>query len=178
MIESIITSKTRIRLLLKFFLNCHTVSYLRELETEFGESSNSIRIELNKLESAGLLISATEGNKKMFYANANHPLFDDIHNIIKKYVGIDQIIDKITSQIEGLEAAYLTDDFATGNDSEIVSLILVGDDLNHKYIDILVSKTELLISRKIKYDVLGHAEIIQSSFNKPILLIWPVVTDK
>jgi DNA-binding transcriptional regulator PaaX len=63
MIESLITSKTRIKLLLKFFLNTQTKSYLRGLETEFGESTNSIRVELNRLENAGLLSASTEGNK-------------------------------------------------------------------------------------------------------------------
>ena len=63
MIESLISSKTRVKLLLKFFLNSKNSSYLRGLESEFGESTNAIRIELNKLEDAGLLSSNLEGNK-------------------------------------------------------------------------------------------------------------------
>ena len=63
MIETLISSKTRIKLLLKFFLNSSNSSYLRGLESEFGESSNSIRLELNKLEKAGLLKSNQEGTK-------------------------------------------------------------------------------------------------------------------
>lgn len=174
MIESLITSKTRIKLLLKFFLNSQTRSYLRGLETEFGESSNSIRVELNKLESAGLLNSTTEGNKKLFFANTSHPLFDDIQNILKKFVGIDQIIEKITSQIGDLEAAYLIGDFATGNDSQIINMILVGNNLDRAYIDTLVSKAETFISRKVKYIILSQDEMTQTFSNKPVLLIWKV----
>ena len=55
MIETLISSKTRIKLLLKFFLNSNTTSYLRSLESEFGESTNAIRVELNRLENAGML---------------------------------------------------------------------------------------------------------------------------
>jgi len=55
MIEALISSKTRIKLLLKFFLNSSNKSYLRGLESEFGDSTNGIRLELNKLEEAGLL---------------------------------------------------------------------------------------------------------------------------
>ncbi|MBN2682880.1 MAG: ArsR family transcriptional regulator, partial [Bacteroidales bacterium] len=65
MLETIITSKTRIRLLLKFFLNSRTSGYLRSLASEFGESTNSIRQELNRFEKAGLLEASTEGNKKI-----------------------------------------------------------------------------------------------------------------
>ena len=50
MLDSLITSKTRIKLLLKFFLNTSTHAYLRGLADEFGESTNALRLELNHLE--------------------------------------------------------------------------------------------------------------------------------
>lgn len=172
MLESLITSKTRIKLLLKFFLNCQTRSYLRGLETEFGESTNSIRIELNKLENAGLLSAAAQGDKKMYFANIEHPLFGDINNILKKFIGIDQIIEQITSQIGDLQAAYLTGDFAIGKDSKIIDLALVGDQLDRPFIDKLVEKSEKLISRRIKYIIVTTEEMALYFLNKPILLIW------
>ena len=172
MIESLITSKTRIKLLLRFFLNSQTTSYLRGLESEFGESTNSIRMELNKMENAGLLNSTLHGNKKLFYANTSHPLFDDIHSILKKFVGIDQIVDKITSQISNLEAAYLIGEFASGNDSPIINMTLVGNNIDHIYVDSLVANTEKFISRKIKYSILSHEEMTRIFRNKPVFLIW------
>ena len=84
MLDTLITSKTRIKLLLKFFLNSNASSYLRNLEGEFGESTNGIRLELNKFEKAGLLSSRISGNKKLYSANTAHPLFNDIHNILLK----------------------------------------------------------------------------------------------
>ena len=172
MIESLITSKTRIKLLLKFFLNSQTRSYLRGLETEFGESTNSIRVELNRLENAGLLSAATEGNKKMFFANIGHPLFKDINNILKKFIGIDQIIDQVTSQIGDLQAAFVTGDFAMGKDSKIIDLALVGYQLDQSLIDRLVKKAETFISRRIKYIIVTTEEMELYYHNKPVLLIW------
>jgi len=67
---------------------------LRSLEYEFGESTNAIRLELNRFESAGLLETHISGNKKIYQANTKHPIFPDIQNILKKFVGIDQIIEK------------------------------------------------------------------------------------
>jgi predicted transcriptional regulator len=95
MLDALITSKTRIKLLLKFFLNPESNGYLRGLSTEFGESTNSIRIELNRLEEAGLLESDSNGNKKIFHANTKHPLFPDIQSIVRKYTGIDEVIEKV-----------------------------------------------------------------------------------
>src|SRR5512136_56714 len=101
MLETLITNKTRLKLLLKFFLNSKSRSYLRNLETEFDESSNAIRIELNRFEEAGLLVSNNERNRKIFRANIKHPLFPDIHNILLKYIGFDQIIDKLVHKLAG-----------------------------------------------------------------------------
>ena len=95
MIETLISSKTRIKLLLKFFLNSNTKAYLRSLQSEFGESTNAIRLELNRLEGAGMLRSEMNGNKKVFQANIKHPLFDEVHNIMLKHIGLDRIIENV-----------------------------------------------------------------------------------
>lgn len=172
MLNSLITSKTRIKLLLKFFLNSENRGYLRSLEQEFGESSNAIRVELNRLKKAGLLESEISGNRKYFQANTTHPLFSDIHSIIKKVVGIDQLVDKITSQIGNLEAAYITGDLAKGNDSKLIDLVLIGTHLDTSYIGELISKTEKLISKKVRYLILTADQMTDYFKNKPALLIW------
>ena len=66
MLETLITSKTRINLLLKFFLNSKNTAWLRSLESEFPETSNAIRLELLRLERAELLKSRFVGNKKVY----------------------------------------------------------------------------------------------------------------
>lgn len=172
MLNSIITSKTRIKLLLKFFLNSDTRSYLRNLEQEFGESSNAIRIELNRLEGADLLRSEVTGNRKYFKANTNHPLYKDINNIVKNFVGIDKLIEGVISHIGDLETAYITGDFARGIDSQIIDLVLVGQKLDTTFIEQLVSKAEKLIERKIRYLILTQNQMTDYFKNKPVLLIW------
>lgn len=172
MLDSIITSKTRIKLLLKFFLNSQTKSYLRSLEQEFGESSNAIRVELNRMEGAGLLLSEHSGNRKYFQANTQHPLFNDINNILKKFVGIDQIIEWVTNQIGDLQAAWLTGDLAKGRDCKIIDLVLVGKNLDINYISTLIAKAEELIDRKIRYLILTTEQMGYFFNDKPALLIW------
>ena len=75
MLESLITSKTRRRLLIKFFINITNKGYLNSLASEFGESTNSVRKELNNLSSAGYLEKHSENNKVINKANVSHPLF-------------------------------------------------------------------------------------------------------
>jgi DNA-binding transcriptional ArsR family regulator len=158
MINALITSETRIKLLRKFFLNSSTKAHLRGLETEFGESSNSIRIELNRFEEAGLLHSLRDGNKKVYQANRNHPLFGDIHSIIMKEAGIDRVIDKVIHRLGSLNCIYLTGDFARGKDSPVIDLILVGENIDREYLARKVMQAEELVGRKVSYVVLHPDE--------------------
>lgn len=172
MLDALITSKTRIKLLLKFFLNKNNKGYLRSLEQEFGESSNAIRVELNRFEEAGLLKSQFNGNKKYYQANTDHPLYSDIHSIILKMVGIDTIVENIAQRLKNVEAAYLAGNFARGVDSKIVDLILIGQGIDGKLINSYVGKAEKIIQRKIRYIQIQKEEMNDYFENTPTLLIW------
>ncbi len=158
MINTLITSRTRIKLLIKFFLNSSTKAHLRGLESEFGESSNAIRVELNRFENAGLLCSLRDGNKKVFQANSKHPLYNDIHNIILKETGIDRVIEKVIYRLGNLIYVYLTGDFARGKDSSVIELILVGANIDREYLVRKVVQAEKLVGRKVSYIVLNPEE--------------------
>ena len=69
MLDIIITSKTRIKPLIKFSLVDGNHGYLRGLEIEFDESTNTIRIELNRFVKAGLLTWDYKGKKRYYKAN-------------------------------------------------------------------------------------------------------------
>ncbi len=174
MIEALISSKTRIKILLKFFLNSNTSSYLRSLEEEFDESTNGIRKELNRLEDAGLLSSFAQGNKKLFKANISHPLFSEVNNIIKKHVGLDKIVDNVVERLGNVQEVYLMGDFARGKNSQIIDLLFVGD-LDINYLISLIDKVEDLITRKIRYLIMSEKECFDFLKNKTeenFLLIW------
>ena len=158
MLDSLVTSRTRIKLLKKFFLNSSTRAHLRGLESEFGESSNAIRVELNRFEGAGLLNSYTDGNKKVYQANSSHPLFQDIHSIILKETGIDRVIEKVIHRLGNLDCVYLTGDFARGKDSPVMELILVGADIDREYLVRKIVQAEEMVGRKVSYIVLEPHE--------------------
>ena len=174
MIETLISSKTRIKLLLKFFLNSKTKAYLRSLEGEFGESTNAIRLELNKLEKAGMLSAELEGNKKVFTANTKHPLFKEIHNIIRKHIGLDRIIETVVERLGEVEKVYLVGEFSRGLDSDIIDLIFIGN-IDQAYLINLIAKAEQLVNRKIRYLIYSEKELEKinwENFKPEPLLIW------
>lgn len=173
MLNTLITSKTRLKLLLRFFLNPGTRAYLRGLAEEFGESTNSIRVELNRFEEAGLLDSEVEGNKKFFKANIGHPLFPDIQNIIKKTIGIDQIVEEVLKNIGDVEVAYITGDFAQGRDGQTIDVLLIGNGINKEYLLELIAKAEEMVKKPIRYLIM-HETDAKEYLGKigAYLLIW------
>ena len=173
MIDTLISSKTRVKLLLKFFLNSANKAYLRNLEAEFGESTNAIRLELNRFEKAGMLESSNEGNKKVFRANTSHPLFGDVRNIVLKYVGIDQIVEYVIKHLGEVEQVFMVGDYAHGLDGGIIDLVIVGR-INQSFLADLVSKVEQKIGRRIRYIIFEPAafdlEKIRDRKAEPLLL--------
>jgi hypothetical protein len=155
--SGLIPSKTRIKLLVRFFFNPELRSYLRELANEFGVSTNSVRKELNQLTRTNLLKSERNGRQVFYTANEDHPLFPELRSMVSKVMGVDQVIDGIVNELGDLEMAYLTGDYAEGKDTGIIDLVLVGKvDKNH--LNYLIERTEHYIKRKIRPLVLNRQE--------------------
>lgn len=175
MINSLITSQTKIKLLLRFFLNPATKGYLRQLAKDFDESTNSIRVELNKLSNAKMLISKKEGRNVVYQANDKHPLFQDIRNIVLKSIGIDKVVSNIIQKMGDLDLAFIRGDYALGNDSGLIDLVLVGNRINMQEVERVRKKTEKLIERKISVMTITPKEYnkLKNVFTKePILVLF------
>ncbi len=175
MIETLLSSKTRLKLLMKFFLNSSNSSYLRNLEEEFGESTNGIRIELNKFEKAGFLDSRIEGNKKMFKVNTEHPLFNDLNSILMKMTGLNHVVDYMLARIGDLDKVYLVGKLAQGQDTGIIDIVLVGDGINKTFLIEQIEKAEHKIGKKIRYVNFTTSEFSLPKIEEPSmhpLLLW------
>jgi len=174
LLAGIISSKTRIKVLTKFFFNPDTRSYLRELAKEFGVSTNAVREELNQLTKTQLLKSERNGRQVLYRANQEHPLFPELKSMVSKVMGIDQVIDGIVNRLGDLELAYLIDDYAEGKDTGIIDLLLVGE-IDQYHLNDLSRKTERYIKRKIRSLVLSHQEykkLLPELKKRPRILIW------
>ena len=166
MLESLITSKTRLRLLIKFFLNIANKGYLNSLANEFGESTNSVRKELNNLSSAGYLEKHSENNKVIYKANASHPLFKIIQKIVHKHLGIEEILETVYNRIGDVKKIILLGDYAKGIDSGLIEVLIVGNEINKRYLDQISPKIEKKIKRKVIFIVSSKA------LNQPSLVVF------
>jgi predicted transcriptional regulator len=174
LLSGLISSKTRVKLLMRFFLNPQTRSYLRELAKEFDVSTNAVREELNQLTHTQLLKSEKSGRNVFYSANTAHTLFPELRSMVQKVMGIDQVLDGIVQRLGNLEKAFLIDDYAAGKDTGIIDLIVVGKINNHHLSD-LSQKTERYINRKIRTLVLSREEFrdfLPRLQERPHVLLW------
>tara|TARA_Y100000816_G_scaffold226665_1_gene171701 strand:+ start:2056 stop:2601 length:546 start_codon:yes stop_codon:yes gene_type:complete len=174
MLDTLITSKTRVKLLMKFFLNPGTRSYLRELALEFGESTNSVRVELNRLSEAKIISAQNVGRTKQYHANSEHSLFNELQALVRKYAGVDKLVETLVKKLGDVKTAYLVGDYARGIDSGLIDIILIGN-INKIELDRIAERRGEDISRKIRPMVVTVKELrslwMQLEMDQA-LLIW------
>jgi len=88
MIEKLITSKTRIKILNLFLSHIDDRYYLRELERMLDESLSPLRRQLLKLTSMGILTTEEEANLKYYRLNKN---FEGLEELREMVLGKDVI---------------------------------------------------------------------------------------
>ena len=151
MLGELITSKTRLRLLIKFFVSQANRGYLNGLATEMRESTNAIRKELNHLQGAGYLEKVKVDNKVEYRANTKHPLFDTLKKVVYKHLGLEDLVSTVIERMGNVKKIILIEDYAKGIDSKNIEVVLVGQYLNFEYISQLEEKIEKLINRKVSF---------------------------
>jgi hypothetical protein len=151
MLKNIITSKTRLRLLVKFFINVTNEGYLRGLATEMQESTNAIRKELNNLTEAGYLIRQESDQKITYRANQHNPFFSLLQQIVRKYVGLDTIVTMVLERMGPVRRVFIIGDYVKGLDSGLIEVVLEGQNLNEDYIIQLSHKIEKEIEKKVVF---------------------------
>ena len=172
--DGIITSKMRIQILMRLFLNPSNTSYLRQMVKEFDASPGQLREELAQLSDAKILKSERVGRQIYYRANDDHSLYPELNSMVRKALGMDRIVDSIVQRLGNVELALLLDDYAEGRDTGLIDLALIGD-INENNLKDLVAKTERHINRKIRTLVMDtaeyetHAEVFSK---RPQFVLW------
>jgi len=162
---------------MRLFLNPDQQAYSRELASEFTVSPSQVSEELQQLSDAGLLKKNKSGRNINYRANTEHPLFPELQSMVKKALGMDQVLESIVERLGNLKRVYLIDDYAQGRDTGLIDLVLIGD-IDRINLDDLVAKTEKHIARKIRVLVLNESEYKANRKifdNRPTLILWEAV---
>ena len=159
---------------MRLFLNPTRSVYLRELVDEFNASPSHIKNELDQLKDANLLKSKKNGRQVLFSANKNHPVFNELHSMVKKALGMDHILESMIERLGNLEMVLLVDDYAEGKDTGIIDLILIGN-IDQQNLQDLTKKTENHINRKIRtlsLTTVEYKQLTPNLNNRPNFVLW------
>lgn len=82
MLEMLLGSKLRAKVLGWLFSHPDERYFVRQLTTLLGADSTNMSRELARLEKAGVLVSTTEGKQKYYQANRQSPIFNELKSLI------------------------------------------------------------------------------------------------
>jgi predicted AAA+ superfamily ATPase len=163
LIDQLFSGKIRLKLLARLLLNPGSQVYLRQLERDLQVSSNTVRLELNKLSEMKLInvVETEESKIKKYIANTVHPLYSNLRSIILKYVGVDQLVEEIFYKLGEIDEVFITGEFANGIEIPFIDLVLVGD-IDRDYLNKLTERAEKLLNKKIRIAIYSKNEFTPS----------------
>ena len=128
MLERLIPSKTRVKLLTLFLLNPEREIYLREAQRMTGENLNAVRRELTNLEEIGLLTSTRRGNARYYVVNRDFPIYNELTAIILKTEGVAKVVREHLAGVGGVDTVFIFGSFASGKAGAAsdIDLFVVG----------------------------------------------------
>lgn len=171
MLEKLLTSKTRVKLLTLFLLNPETEMYVREIARKTGENTNAIRRELHNLEDIGLLSSEKKGNLKYYTVNKKMSIYIELTNIILKTEGVSRTLSENLTRLGRIETAFIYGSFASGSAGgrSDIDLFIIGQVHEDELIR-CIEQLETKLSREINYVLFTPAEFGQRiSNNDPFI---------
>jgi hypothetical protein len=144
-------------------LNPSNQLYLRQLQKDLQVSSNTVRLELNKLSEMKIITGLkTEGGKiKKYGANTKHPLYKNLRSIVLKYIGVDDLLEKVFCNLGQLEKVYLTGRIAEGKEAPFIDLVVIGD-VDKVFFNKLLKHAEIVMKKKIRVALYLPTEFTES----------------
>lgn len=144
--------------------------HLRELTRQSGLSLGTLQTEVEKLCAADLLLSRRDGNRRCFRANAAHPLFTDLRQLVLKTAGLCDVLAEALRDVAGVESAFIFGSLAagTGKAGSDVDLMVIGD-AGLRALAPRLRKAAEQLGREINPVTMTPAEFARDRAKKPFL---------
>jgi predicted nucleotidyltransferase len=158
-LAEILSSKTRAEFFRLLFGLNQKEYYLREIAKCSGLAIGTIQQEALKLENLGLILKRRDGNRTYFSANRDHPIYQNIHDLVLKTTGLR---DVLTSYLPNnlIKFAFVFGSIATGTeqpDSDI-DLFVVGD-IGLRGLSKYLTEPSQIIGREINSYTISKKEL-------------------
>lgn len=171
MLLSVLFPQVRAEVLRLLFADASRELHLRDLTRQSGLGLGTVQGELEKLSQADLVTSRRDGNRRYFRANASHPLFADLQQIVLKTAGLRDVLADALRGVTGVEVAFVFGSLAAeaGKAASDVDLLVIGDVSLRKLAPALRGAGEKL-GREINPVTMGAAEFAKGRAKNPFLV--------
>ena len=154
-------SRVQMRLLGIFFGHPDRDFQGAELIRMAASGVGAVYRELGRLVSSGLVKVTPVGRQKLYRANRESPVFDELHGLVKKTVGLMIPISEVLSDFaDEIRAAFVYGSMADGTDTadSDVDLLIVGGKLTYPEILTSLQPLEEKLQRSISLNLFSPAE--------------------
>ncbi len=159
MLNDLIISKVRVKLLQEFLSDPSQIIHVRDLVRRTEEEINAVRRELAHLETAGIVKKEPRGNRIYYWIRKDYPLFADLLTITGKSTGLGGAILKNRNRLGRLTFVMISGKFLRRlpRVTEDVDLLAVGDCILPE-LSALVRAEEAKRGHEINYTVMSDEE--------------------
>lgn len=161
MLKDLITSKTRVKLLLLFLDDPGSMYHVREIVRRVNEEINAVRRELILLEKKGILQREPRANRVYYYLDKNYPFYFDLIRLNAKTSGLGADIIKNRVKLGKIKYAMLSGKFVRNirESEEGVDLLIVGTVVLPE-LTLVVKQEEGRRGKEINYTVMTEEEFV------------------
>lgn len=154
-------SKVQLRLLGLLFGQPDTSFYTSQIVKTLRSGTGAVARELMRLEGCGLVSVERIGNQKHYRANRNAPIFQELHDIVQKTIGLaDPLRQALLPLAPRIKVAFVYGSIAKGTDTSLsdVDLMVIGGDLTYSDLFSGLEQVEKTLARPVNPTILTPAE--------------------
>lgn len=157
-------TKTQQRVLGMLYGQVDRSFYLNEIIRLADMGKGTVRRELEKLCSVGLLTVTKIGNQNHFQANPHNPIFAELKSMVKKTFGVVGVLTNSLQEIlPNIDYAFVYGSVAKGteHDQSDIDLMIVAEDLSYSELMDKLQDAENQLLRKINPTVFSNNELLE-----------------
>lgn len=161
-------TKTQQKVLGLLYGNPEKSFYTNEIVRLANMGRGTVRRELDRMLSAGLLVMTREGNQQHYKANAASPVFDELRGIVMKTFGVVDVLREALVPLAGeIAMAFVYGSIASGEEHQGSDIdILVVGGVTFESIVAAVYPCQEVIGREINPNLYTPDEFMQKMNEK------------
>ena len=159
MLQDLITSKTRVKLLTLLLDAPHEMYHVRELVRKTSDEINAVRRELAFLENKGILVKEHRANRLYYSLSKSYPFHSDLLKIGVKIIGLGAEFLKNKAKLGKIKYAMFSGSFVKRleKNADKVDFLVVGTIVLPE-LAVLVRNEEARLQTEINYTVMTEDE--------------------